>query len=107
MNYQQKQLNMLGLAMRARQLISGDEMVSDAIKKHRVYAVICANDASEATRERYTALCQRERVPLNMQYTKYEISYAIGKSRTLCAIADSGMAKRFLSYGTAEQPTEE
>ncbi|MCW6660281.1 ribosomal L7Ae/L30e/S12e/Gadd45 family protein [Aerococcaceae bacterium NML191292] len=107
MNYKQKQLNMLGLAMRARQLVSGDELVSDAVKKHRVHVVICASDASEATKERYIALCQRENIPLNLTYTKYDISYAIGKSRTLCAISDKGMAKRFLSYEAIEQPTEE
>lgn len=98
MSYKQKQLNMLGLAMRAKQLVSGDEMVSDAVKKHRVYTVVCAYDASEATRERYIALCQREGIPLNLSYSKYEISYAIGKSRTLCAIANRGMAERFKSY---------
>ncbi|MDO4432858.1 MAG: ribosomal L7Ae/L30e/S12e/Gadd45 family protein [Aerococcaceae bacterium] len=98
MNNRQKKLNMLGLANRARNLISGDEFVSDAIKKKKVHVVICANDASQATKERYEALCQRENIPLDLTFDKYEISQSIGKSRTLCAIANQGMAKRFLSY---------
>lgn len=93
-----KKLNMLGLATRARAIISGDELVEKAMKNHRVHLVLCANDASEKTIERYRSLSDREGIPLNTEFTKYELSHAIGKSRAIIGIENQGMAKKFLSY---------
>ncbi|WP_124057319.1 L7Ae/L30e/S12e/Gadd45 family ribosomal protein [Vaginisenegalia massiliensis] len=99
----QKQLNLLGLATRAKQLISGDEFVEKAIKSKQVYLVICACDASQATLERYQGYCQRNQIPLFIEFNKNQISHAIGKSRTICAFANQGMAQRFLSYRIGEE----
>lgn len=99
---QQKQLNLLGLATRSRNLVSGDEMVEKAIKQHKVYLVVVASDASDATLDRYTGICERENVALNTDFTRIEISHAIGKSRTICAISNRGMSEKFLSYVTGE-----
>ena len=49
MTPEQKKLNMLGLANRSGNLISGDELVEKAIKRGRVALVICAQDVSDAT----------------------------------------------------------
>lgn len=103
---QQKQLNLLGLATRSRNLVSGDEMVERAIKQGRVQVVVCASDASEATRQRYTDLCERENTQLNTDFTRFEISHAIGKSRSICAISNRGMSEKFLSYVTGAKQHE-
>lgn len=103
---EQKQLNLLGLATRARSIVTGDEFVEKAIKSNKVYVVICAKDASEATRERYTGMCERAGVPLNLSFTRDEISHAIGKSRSMCALNNAGMSKKFLSYVTGEKQHE-
>lgn len=105
MSPEQKQLNLLGLATRARSLVSGDEFVEKSIKSKHVYVVICASDASDATRERYIGLCERANVPLNLMFTRDEISHAIGKTRSICAINNPGMSKKFLSYVTGEKTT--
>lgn len=105
MSPEQKQLNLLGLATRARSLVSGDELVEKSIKNKRVYLVVCASDASEATRERYQGLCERGNVPLNLSFTREEISHAIGKTRSICALDNPGMSKKFLSYVTGEKTT--
>lgn len=98
MTPEQKKLNLLGLATRARQLISGDELVEKAIKNGTAKLVICANDASKATLKRYRELCEREDVKLNTDFTRAEISQAVGKLRTICALSNHGMIKKFLSY---------
>lgn len=98
MSNRQKQLNLLGLATRARNLISGDELVTKAIKQKKVYLVICANDASTSTLERYHELCQKYQVSLNTSFSRMEISQAIGKSRSICAISNQGMANKFHEY---------
>ena len=66
MTPEQKKLNMLGLANRSGNLISGDELVEKAIKRGRVALVICAQDASDATRARYQDWSQRYHVPLDI-----------------------------------------
>ena len=94
----EKKLNLLGLAMRASALISGDEIVEKAAKSQRVHLVICASDASIKTIERYRMICERENVPFNNEFTKYDLSHAIGKSRTVLGIENKGFANKFLSY---------
>lgn len=94
----EKKLNILGLATRARSLVSGDELVEKAIKKNQVHLILCASDASIKTIERYRMISERENIPLNIEFTKYELSHAIGKSRTILGVENKGMATKFLSY---------
>ena len=98
MTPEQKKLNMLGLANRSGNLISGDELVEKAIKRGRVALVICAQDASDATRARYQDWSQSYHVPLEMTFNREQISHAVGKTRSIVAITNRGMAKTFLSY---------
>ena len=48
----QKALNMLGLAMRAGKLITGEEMTINEIRKRKVNLVIVTIDASENTQKK-------------------------------------------------------
>ena len=98
MTPEQKKLNMLGLANRSGNLISGDELVEKAIKRGRVAWVICAQDASDATRARYQDWSQSYHVPLEMTFNREQISHAVGKTRSIVAITNRGMAKTYLSY---------
>ena len=90
MTPEQKKLNMLGLANRSGNLISGDELVEKAIKRGRVALVICAQDASDATRARYQDWSQRYHVPLEMTFNREQISHAVGKTRSIVAITNQG-----------------
>lgn len=94
----QRKLNMLGLATRARLIVSGDEFVEDALKKNKVYLVVCANDASQKTIERYKNLTTKYNVALDLTFDSVAISNAIGKARRIIALTDEGMAKKYLSY---------
>lgn len=98
MTPQQKQLNMLGLAQRSGNLVSGDELVEKAVKNGRVRLVVIGNDASDATKRRYTFLCEQHKIPLVDNFSSVEMSHALGKSRTICGITNNGMIKSFLSY---------
>lgn len=98
----EKKLNLLGLANRARYLVSGDELVQEAIDKQSVFLVLCAKDASENTLKRFKLRCERNNIPLNLEFTRYELSHAIGKSRTIIALSNKGMADLFQSYNVEE-----
>ncbi|MBG9980021.1 ribosomal L7Ae/L30e/S12e/Gadd45 family protein [Facklamia sp. DSM 111018] len=100
MIFKQKQLNLLGLSLRASKLISGDEQVEKGIKKGKVHLILVANDASSATKERYQKMSVQYNVPIHINFNRYEISHAIGKSRTICGITDHGISQKFLSYVT-------
>ena len=103
----QKELNLLGLAQRASKLVSGDERVEKAVKNLQVHLVIVASDTSSKTQDRYQALAKKAGIPVCNQLTSHEISQALGKSRRICGITDSGMAKTFLSYGTGVKTMKE
>lgn len=107
MNTKQKQLNMLGLALRAGQLIHGDESVEKAIKRNKVHCLIMASDVSEATQARYQRMSQEYNVPMFRNMTRIEISHAIGKTRSICAISNKGMANKFISYETGDNTMTE
>ena len=50
MNSDEKKLQLLGLALRAGRLISGEELTIRSIQKNEAKLVIVASDASENTR---------------------------------------------------------
>lgn len=105
MKTRDKQRNMLGLAQRAGKLISGDERVESAVKNNQAKVIVMASDASDATQKRYQQWSNEYHIPLDTTFDRVEISHAIGRSRSLCAIVDSGMAKTYLSYLTRNEAT--
>lgn len=103
MNERDKALNFLGLCQRAGKLVSGDEQVEQATKFGQVYVLLCASDASESAKKRYQNLSENYDIPLYTQFTREELSNAIGKARTMLGIQDRGMAKNFMSYEDGEE----
>ena len=53
MNKEQQILNLLGMARRANQLISGEGMVIDAIRKQKVALVLIASDSGKNTKKKF------------------------------------------------------
>lgn len=92
---QDKKLNLLGLAQAASGLISGEERVIQAIQRDTAKLVIVANDASESTQKKLKDKCSFYQVPINLDYSMVEISHALGKKRSICALTNRGFAKSF------------
>jgi ribosomal protein L7Ae-like RNA K-turn-binding protein len=95
MDKKQKALNLLGLATRARKLLSGESVVLEAVRKNEAIYVIVAENASENTKKQFLNKCEYYSVPIVIQFSKEEISQAIGKDRTVCAFIDNGFAASF------------
>jgi ribosomal protein L7Ae/L30e/S12e/gadd45 len=91
----EKALNLLGLAMKAGKLKTGEGATLDAIRSTRAKLVIMASDASPNTQKIFNDKCESYDVPLFSGFTQEEISRAIGKNRTNCALIDSGFVKSF------------
>lgn len=96
MTPQDKQLNLLGLALRAGRLITGEELTIKAIQRKEAKLVIVASDASDNTREKLINKCLYYNVPIDITFTADAISTAIGKSRSICAFTEKGFSNSYL-----------
>lgn len=101
MNNNQKALNLLGLAMRAGQLKTGETTVIESVRSGRSKVVIVACNASENTLKLFRNKCAFYDVPLYDDWTREEMSQAIGKNRTSCTIIDKGFAKALTQLMTS------
>lgn len=89
-----KILGLLGLAQRAGKIESGEEMVVEAIRRHKAKLVIVASDASQNTREKILNKGQYYQVPVAIELSTDELSQAIGKMRKVIAVCEKGFANK-------------
>ncbi len=94
---QDKVLGFLGIARRASKIISGQDIILDAIKKGKVKFLFIASDSGSATFKKFHDKANYYQVPVNNGYTKEKLSDAIGMKRTLVGISDLGMANKFIN----------
>ena len=87
-------LNLLGLASRASRLVTGDNLVLGAIRSREAKLVYVANDASANTRKKFSDKSSYYEVPLVTEFSKMELSQAIGSDRSIIAVVDAGFAKK-------------
>lgn len=91
----EKILNLLGLCRRAGKLVTGEDLVLDAVRKQAAFMVIMAEDTGPATQKKVKDKCQTYKTPLYCHFSKAELSQAIGQNRSILAVVDSGFAKSF------------
>jgi ribosomal protein L7Ae-like RNA K-turn-binding protein len=86
--------NQLGMAMRAGKIITGEEMVIDAVRRGEAKLVIVAEDAAFNTGKKVGDKCSTYRVPLYQYGSREQLGASIGKeSRVVIAVNDAGFAK--------------
>lgn len=90
---QNRVLSMLGLAMRGRNLVSGEFQTEDAVKTGKAMLVIIAEDASANTKKLFGNKCSYYEVPVYEYGTKETLGRAIGKDyRSSVGVCDAGLA---------------
>ncbi|MBW7473255.1 ribosomal L7Ae/L30e/S12e/Gadd45 family protein [Paenibacillus oenotherae] len=100
-----KALSLLGMAMRAGKLVTGDETVLKTVKQGKARLVILAGDASDNTKKKYRDKCSTYNVKLVEAFDRISLGEAIGKSeRVLIAVTDAGFSASITRSLT--QPTE-
>lgn len=97
LNNQQRVLNLLGLAQRAGRLISGEELVVEAIRKQEARLVFLAQDAGPNSRKKITDKSNTYQIEVVEAFSTLELSSAIGKPRKVIAVTDAGFAKKMRS----------
>ncbi|MGK0551607.1 L7Ae/L30e/S12e/Gadd45 family ribosomal protein [Enterococcus faecalis] len=89
-----KILNMLGLAMRANKLVTGEELTLKDLRSNTTKFVFVAADASENTRKKFKDKCSYYNVPVSESLDQAELSQAIGRTRMIIGINDHGFAAK-------------
>ncbi len=86
---------MLGLAARARMLITGEELVIREVRSGNAKLVIVSQDASDNTLKKLNDKCTSYNVEMHVFGTREELGHAIGKeSRVVLALVDTGFASK-------------
>jgi ribosomal protein L7Ae-like RNA K-turn-binding protein len=88
-----KVLNLLGIATKSRNLVSGEFSTEKAVKEHKAALVIVAEDASDNTKKMFTNMCTYYKVPIFFFGDKNDLGHAMGKEyRASLAVLDKGLA---------------
>ncbi|MCM1569934.1 MAG: ribosomal L7Ae/L30e/S12e/Gadd45 family protein [Roseburia sp.] len=89
-----KALALLGLAMKAHSLVSGEFQTLEAVKSQKAVMVMIAEDASANTKKLFHDKCSFYEVPVYEYGTKEDLGRAIGKDlRSSLAVCDAGLAE--------------
>ena len=87
----------LGLAQRARALVTGDTLI-DAIRKKKAYLVVIALDASSKRIKTLTDKCTSYQVPMMMVPHALDLSNAIGKEYVVAVgVTNQGIATQIVN----------
>lgn len=88
---------LLGIAMKAGKVVSGEEGTLKSIQGGKVRLTLIALDSSENTKKKFADKCQYRGVPYRTVMTKSELGNAIGKeTRAVIGILDPNLAKRMI-----------
>ncbi len=94
MNSLNRLSHLIGLAQRAKKVISGEELVIRAIRHQEVNLVFLANDAGPNITKKVTDKSNYYNVEVSTVFSALELSAALGKPRKVVAIADAGFSKK-------------
>ncbi len=88
-----KLLSLLGIAMKAGKIASGEYATENEVKTGGAYFVIIAEDASNNTKKKFTNMCEFYQVPYTYYGTREILGHTIGKEfRATLAVLDGGFA---------------
>ncbi|KAA9025838.1 YlxQ family RNA-binding protein [Niallia endozanthoxylica] len=91
-------VSLLGLANRARKIISGEELSVKEIRSGKAKLILLSSDASANTAKKITDKCKSYGVPLKIIENREILGRAIGKeARVVVALLDEGFAKKLMT----------
>ena len=90
-------MSLLGLANRARKIISGEELTVKEIRSGKAKLILLSADASLNTTKKITDKCHSFHVPYRIVEDRYILGKAIGKeARVVVAVMDDGFANKLV-----------
>ena len=93
-----KLFGLIGLAAKARKVVSGEFSTEKSIKSGKSCLVIISEEASDNTKKMFTNMCTHYKVPIYLFGTKEELGHAMGQEfRASLSVEDAGFAKTLAS----------
>ena len=94
MENRKKLFGLIGLAARARKVVSGEFSTEKSVKSGKSHLVIVSEEASDNTKKMFINMCAYYKVPIVLFGTKDELGHAMGKEfRASLSVEDAGVAK--------------
>lgn len=91
--------NLLTLAAKSGNLVSGEDTCINHLKKDAIYLIIITEDASINTKKKFQDKASYRNVPIRFWHKKDLLGNIIGKSpRTTVGIIDKGFAQNLIKY---------
>lgn len=88
----------LHTAARARKLVAGQDISSEAMRNNTARALLLAQDAGESTRSKFTANADRKELPLIAIWGGEELGHLVSREFvSVMAITDAVLAERALA----------
>ena len=89
-----KILSMIGMAMKAGKVVSGEFSTEKAVKTGKAFLVVVSEAASDNTKKMFRNMCSYYEVPMYVYGTKEDLGHSMGKEfRASLAVTDEGFAK--------------
>lgn len=99
-----KVLSLLGIAMKGKNLVSGEYQTMEAVRTGTAWLVLVAKDASENTKKLFHDKCSFYEVTIMEYGSKEDLGRAIGKDlRSSIAICNEGISKAVQSAIVGQQ----
>lgn len=101
-------LSMLGLCRRAGKLVMGADPVAEAMITGKAFVVLMASDFSRSSKKNILKASRQSSVKaFEINRTKDEVGFAIGKYSGVVAITDRGFSDKIQELILKEQEQEE
>lgn len=85
---------MIGMAMKAGKVVSGEFATEKAVKTGKAFLVIVSETASDNTKKMFRNMCSFYELPMYIYGTKEDLGHSMGKEfRASLAVTDEGFAK--------------
>ena len=98
-----KLLSLIGLATRARKVVSGEFSTEKSVKSGRSRMVIVSEEASDNTKKMFRNMCTYYKVPYFEFGSKEELGHILGKQmRASLAVIDENFSNALLKHFTAK-----
>ena len=91
---EQRVRNLLGMAQKARRIVSGNFAVEQAVKQGNAKLMLLAEDTEKNSKEAYEGLAEQYQVPCRSILTKASLGACMGKEyRAAAVLLDDGFSK--------------
>lgn len=99
MNLHMKIKNLLSLATKSGNVVSGEEMCIKGMNQNSIYLIILSEEASNNTNKKFKDKTSYRNVPIYIWGSKEELGKTIGKtSRTTVGVLDYGFSQTLIKH---------